>query len=89
MKTQNILDWVNQKNKQHQLGQLQRARLAEQAERHLWRETPNDYREKDLGFKKVCGQRVRAKKVLDPSGLSFLILDDSFKVSPNPVYSTR
>ena len=80
MKLNNILHWFNHRNRQRQLRQAQ---LAMSGEWHLWRETPNDYREKDLGYQTICGQRVRAKRVFDTTGLSFLILDDSFKVTPN------
>lgn len=78
---QQTLNWFNYRNWQYRARQVWQLGLAEQAEHHLWRATPNDYREKDLGYQTICGQRVRAKRVFDTAGLSFLILDPSFKVS--------
>ena len=77
-----FVQWWSAVNRWRQSSRaLKQAHLAQEAEHHLWMPTPNLYRSKDLGYQTVCGQRVKARRVSDTSGLSFLILDDSFKVS--------
>lgn len=83
--TQRVLDWFNAKSRHNRAMERTRFLAARRAENHLWVEHANDYREKDLGYQTIAGQRVRARRVYETKNLkgpSWLVLDDSFAVNP-------
>lgn len=86
-----ILDWFNRRALMKRFRQVL---TAQEAEKHLWTEHCNDYRDKDLGYQTIAGQRVKAKRVYeteDLKGPNWIVLDKAFQVSPKqssiPVYS--
>ncbi len=84
MSKSHLFNWLNWRTYHARWLDQRRAALAENAEHHLWTEHPNDYREKDLGYQTIAGQRVRAKRVYETKNLkgpNWIVLGDEFKVS--------
>ena len=75
------LKWFNWQAKIGQYYNAIRENLYQQNHHWQWSETPNFYKEKDLGFKEILGQRVKVKQVMDTSGTKFFVISDDFSFS--------
>lgn len=90
MSSERLYGWLRERARQAYALLRHRDWLAQSGERKLWVEHTNDYREKYLGYQTIAGQRICTRRIYETKNLkgpNWLVLDNSFKVTPESVYS--